>query len=88
MQIKLLQPHDDTPSAYTEFLARMPQGRLHHLAYWVDDFAAVIARARREGVMLDVVRNSSTRRGSLRNLCRTRRAVRSSSGPTYAQGAG
>ena len=55
MQIELLQPHDDTPSAYTEFLARMPQGGLHHLAYWVDDFAAVIARAAEEGVMLDVV---------------------------------
>lgn len=55
MQIELIQPHDDVPSAYAELLARAPQGGLHHLAYWVDDFTAVIARAADEGVILDVV---------------------------------
>ena len=55
LQIELLQPHDDTPSAYTEFLARMPHGGLHHIAYWVDDFASAIARSGKEGVFLDVV---------------------------------
>lgn len=55
MQIELIQQHDATPSAYTEFLARTPQGGIHHLAYWVEDFAAIIARAAEHDVMLDVV---------------------------------
>jgi hypothetical protein len=41
MQIELLQPDDDTPSIYTEFLAAGNEG-FHQLAYWTDDFDATM----------------------------------------------
>lgn len=40
LQIELIQPHDDRPSLYREFLEVCPQGGLQHLGYWVDDFDA------------------------------------------------
>lgn len=40
LQIELIQPHDDAPSLYREFLDRCPLGGLQHLGFWVDDYAA------------------------------------------------
>ena len=37
MQLELIQPDDDTPSIYTEFLASGHEG-YHQLAYWTEDF--------------------------------------------------
>ncbi|MGP0029051.1 MAG: VOC family protein [Acidimicrobiales bacterium] len=40
LQIELIEQEDDSPSAYREFLDAGREG-FHHLAWWVEDFAAV-----------------------------------------------
>jgi catechol 2,3-dioxygenase-like lactoylglutathione lyase family enzyme len=40
LQVELIEQEDDSPSIYKEFLDAGRQG-FHHLAWWVDDFAAV-----------------------------------------------
>lgn len=44
LQIELIQPLDETPNAYREFLESGRQG-LHHLAWWAQDFEDVFDRA-------------------------------------------
>jgi hypothetical protein len=44
MQIELIQQHDDAPSIYREFLDAGSEG-YHQLAWWVDDFDALLKRA-------------------------------------------
>lgn len=44
MQIELIQQHDDTPSIYREFLEAGNEG-FHQLAWWVDDFDAMLQKA-------------------------------------------
>jgi catechol 2,3-dioxygenase-like lactoylglutathione lyase family enzyme len=39
LQIELIATHDDVPSVFTEALAAGREGA-HHLAWWVDDWAA------------------------------------------------
>lgn len=41
MQLELIQQEDDTPTAYTEFLAAHGPG-YHQLAYWTDDFESTM----------------------------------------------
>jgi hypothetical protein len=41
LQIELIQPHDESPSLYSDFLRQHPGGGLQHLGYWVDDFDTV-----------------------------------------------
>jgi catechol 2,3-dioxygenase-like lactoylglutathione lyase family enzyme len=41
LQIELIQALDESPSCYREFLDAGHEG-LHHLAWWVDDFDAVV----------------------------------------------
>ncbi|MBV9318768.1 MAG: VOC family protein, partial [Mycobacterium sp.] len=48
MQIELIQPQDDTPSIYTEFLEAKGPG-YHQLAYWTDDFDAAMKAVERAG---------------------------------------
>jgi hypothetical protein len=48
MQIELLQPDDDTPSIYTEFLAADRHG-YHQLAYWTENFDETMAAVRDAG---------------------------------------
>ncbi|MEX1008326.1 MAG: VOC family protein [Acidimicrobiia bacterium] len=48
LQIELIQPHGDVPSVYHEFLDAGHQG-IHHVAFWTDDFDAVMARAAETG---------------------------------------
>jgi catechol 2,3-dioxygenase-like lactoylglutathione lyase family enzyme len=45
MQYEFLEPRDDTPSAFREFLARHPEGGLHHLAYFCEGFDQALKRA-------------------------------------------
>lgn len=42
-------------SAYDEFLARNPEGGLHHIAYYSDDFDATLAQLEAEGKPLRTV---------------------------------
>lgn len=44
MQLELIQPRDDRPSVYREFLDAGHVG-LHHVAFWADDFDGVVAQA-------------------------------------------
>ena len=49
LQIELIEPLDDSPSCYREFLDAGHEG-LHHLAWWADDFDSVVSGARAAGV--------------------------------------
>jgi catechol 2,3-dioxygenase-like lactoylglutathione lyase family enzyme len=44
LQIELIQPLDDEPSMYRDFLAAGPEG-LQHVACWTDDYDATLAAA-------------------------------------------
>jgi catechol 2,3-dioxygenase-like lactoylglutathione lyase family enzyme len=55
MQIELLQPHDETPTAYREYLARHPEGGLHHIAYWADTLEGALDHAAKKGFEFTVV---------------------------------
>jgi catechol 2,3-dioxygenase-like lactoylglutathione lyase family enzyme len=43
LQIELIQPRNDAPSMYRDFLAAGREG-LQHVAYWSDDYQAVYDR--------------------------------------------
>lgn len=55
LQIELLQPHDDTPSAYREYLARHPEGGMHHIAYWADTLENALNSAKAQGFDFTIV---------------------------------
>ena len=55
MQFEFLQMHDDTPSAYREFLERNPQGGMQHVAYFSDSFDEALKSAERAGRRYEVV---------------------------------
>ncbi len=44
LQVELIQQHDDSPSAYREFLDTGRQG-FHHLAWWAEDYEGALAAA-------------------------------------------
>lgn len=48
LQLELIQQHDDAPSAYREVLDAGREG-FHHLAWWPEDLAGAMARARAAG---------------------------------------
>jgi catechol 2,3-dioxygenase-like lactoylglutathione lyase family enzyme len=48
-QIEVIQPLGDAPSIYRGFLRHHPTGGLQHLAVWVDDIDATLARLEQEG---------------------------------------
>jgi catechol 2,3-dioxygenase-like lactoylglutathione lyase family enzyme len=48
LQIEVIEPLDEQPSCYREFLDAGRTG-LHHLAWWADDFDAVVSDARDAG---------------------------------------
>ena len=48
MQVELIQPHDDGPSIYREFLDAGREG-FHQLAWWPTDFDAVMQKAEAAG---------------------------------------
>lgn len=54
-QYEFIQQHDDTPSAYREYLERHPDGGLHHLAYFCDSFDGALGKARNLGTNHDIV---------------------------------
>ncbi|MEJ7926734.1 VOC family protein [Sphingobium sp. AN641] len=65
MMYEYLEPHDDTPSPYSAFLAKNPEGGLHHLAYFCDDYDDALARAKSRGGTFDIVMELYTQDGSL-----------------------
>lgn len=48
LQIELIQPRNDAPSMYRDFLAAGREG-LQHVAFWTGDFDAELARCRAAG---------------------------------------
>lgn len=48
-QIELIQPHGDAPSIYKDYLKRVPEGGLQHIAVWAEEPDAVVARLQAEG---------------------------------------
>jgi catechol 2,3-dioxygenase-like lactoylglutathione lyase family enzyme len=61
---EFLQQLDDTPSAFKEFLARRPQGGLHHQAYYCDNFDLALKQAAARGTEFRVVQEFITADGS------------------------
>jgi Glyoxalase/Bleomycin resistance protein/Dioxygenase superfamily len=55
MQYEFVEQHDDTPSAYREFLLRHPEGGLHHLAYFCKSFEEAFRSAEERGTKFQVV---------------------------------
>ena len=53
--LEFIEPHEDHPSAYREFLQRNPQGGLHHIAYTSRNFARSIASAKEKGGDFQIV---------------------------------
>ncbi len=49
-QIEVIAPSVDHPSIYADFLQRVPQGGLQHLAYWVSDIDAKLEELDAKGV--------------------------------------
>ncbi len=47
--IELIQPLDDGPSMYRDFLQARPEGGQQHVGVWVDDMAAMVAQAEARG---------------------------------------
>jgi catechol 2,3-dioxygenase-like lactoylglutathione lyase family enzyme len=48
LQIEVIQPINDAPSAYQEFLSSGRQG-LHHIAFWPEDFTGACNELERSG---------------------------------------
>jgi catechol 2,3-dioxygenase-like lactoylglutathione lyase family enzyme len=55
LQIEMLCQHDETPSAYLEFIRRNPGGGLHHSAYFCETFDGALAGAAAKGQPFTVV---------------------------------
>lgn len=55
LQYEFIQQHDNTPSAYKEFLARNREGGLHHVAYFTNTFESAIKNALAAGQSFDIV---------------------------------
>lgn len=55
-QYEFICQHDETPSAYKEFIDRNPAGGLHHTAYFAPDgFDAAMAAAKAKGTEFEIV---------------------------------
>lgn len=54
MMYEYLEPGDSTPSPYSDFLARHPEGGIHHFAYFCDDYYEALERAKSRGGDFDV----------------------------------
>jgi catechol 2,3-dioxygenase-like lactoylglutathione lyase family enzyme len=63
IQYELLTPLDDVPSAYSEYLERHPQGGVHHVGYWAEDFDEALERAARGGCRFRIVQEFIDERG-------------------------
>jgi catechol 2,3-dioxygenase-like lactoylglutathione lyase family enzyme len=48
-QIEVIQPDDENPGIYREFLKKHPHGGLQHLAVWVDDIERKLDELRQAG---------------------------------------
>jgi hypothetical protein len=56
MQYEFICQHDDTPSAYKEYIERNPAGGLHHTAYFTPQgFEAALADAKASGTEFEIV---------------------------------
>jgi hypothetical protein len=53
--IEIITPKEGEVSTFSEFLGRNPQGGLHHIAYFSDDFEATLASMEKAGKPLDIV---------------------------------
>lgn len=55
LQIELLCQHDETPSAYLQYIRRNPGGGMHHSAYFCDSFDDALAGAAAKGREFEIV---------------------------------
>src|SRR5581483_9419321 len=53
VQLELIQPLDGTPSPHRDFLAARPEGGLHHVSTWSEEFDADLARCAAQGLVPD-----------------------------------
>lgn len=64
-QIEVIQPEGDSRNIYTEFLQRVSEGGLHHLAVWVDSIADKLAELEAAGRSFRVVQQYGDRHAYL-----------------------
>ncbi len=65
IQFEFLAQHDETPSAYKEFIERNPAGGLHHTAYFTPEgFDGALANAKARGADFDIVQEFITPEGT------------------------
>jgi hypothetical protein len=55
IQMEVVCQHDETPSAYLEFIKRHPAGGFQHTAYFCDTFQNALAGAEAKGQAFEVV---------------------------------
>lgn len=60
-QLELIQPLDDTPSVFREFLRDTPEGGLQHFGIWAADYDATYAAMLADG--LSVAQEGTTETG-------------------------
>lgn len=68
MMYEYLEPLDDTPSPYRDFLVEHPAGGMHHLAYFCDDYDAVLAQAKSRGGDFNIAMELYTADGTLMEI--------------------
>jgi catechol 2,3-dioxygenase-like lactoylglutathione lyase family enzyme len=64
IQYEFVEQHDDTPSAYREFLDRHPGGGFHHVAHFSEDFGKSLRHAREFGTDFEIVQEFITPDGA------------------------
>jgi hypothetical protein len=56
-QIELIQPHGDAPSIYKDYLKRVPEGGLQHIAVWAEEPDDVVKTLKAEGRRFEVTQS-------------------------------
>lgn len=64
-QIEVIQPESDVASIYTEYLERVPEGGLQHLAVWVDSIEAKILELEQAGHDFEIIQQYGDRHAYL-----------------------
>ena len=60
-QIEVIQPEGNSRNIYTEFLEKVPEGGLQHLAVWVDNIADKLAELEAAGRSFQVIQQYGDR---------------------------
>ena len=59
-QIELIEQHNAEPSVYRDYLARHPEGGLHHFAFWTEGNEALLEQLASDGHEFEVSQRYGT----------------------------